>query len=163
MKDLTVKLRSEVHVPFILAGKSLIECFSARSGESIVYQITKHKGNKILWFVSVQFRKPPTHDDPLKRVKFAYIGTIFNNRMFCHTRNSKVAPDSRAFRIFQGIWKHLMSMTLPDFIEIKHMGRCGRCGYRLTDPVSQERGFGPHCWEIVKDEVDDPKEEVSHV
>ena len=25
-------------------------------------------------------------------------------------------------------------------------GRCRKCGRKLTDPISRERGFGPECW-----------------
>jgi len=35
---------------------------------------------------------------------------------------------------------------LPEGYSIRHEGKCARCGRRLTDPVSIERGFGPECW-----------------
>lgn len=31
--------------------------------------------------------------------------------------------------------------------EVKHAGKCGRCGRLLTDPESLERGIGPVCWQ----------------
>ena len=31
---------------------------------------------------------------------------------------------------------------------------CGKCRRKLKNPVSIERGYGPQCWETVKDEND---------
>ena len=27
--------------------------------------------------------------------------------------------------------------------------RCRKCGRKLTDPASRQRGFGPECWEHI--------------
>ena len=36
---------------------------------------------------------------------------------------------------------------LPDGVEFKHAGKCGRCGRTLTTPESIETGLGPICAE----------------
>ena len=36
---------------------------------------------------------------------------------------------------------------LPDGVEFKHAGKCGRCGRTLTTPESIEMGLGPVCAE----------------
>ena len=33
----------------------------------------------------------------------------------------------------------------PEYIEIKHEGKCGRCGRALTHPDSLKTGIGPDC------------------
>ena len=35
---------------------------------------------------------------------------------------------------------------LQSCVHIKHTGRCGICGRRLTDDASVERGFGISCY-----------------
>jgi Family of unknown function (DUF6011) len=32
-------------------------------------------------------------------------------------------------------------------LQIRGVRACGRCGRRLTNPLSLERGIGPECWE----------------
>lgn len=34
--------------------------------------------------------------------------------------------------------------------EARVADRCRRCGARLSDPASRERGYGPCCWEQVR-------------
>ena len=29
----------------------------------------------------------------------------------------------------------------------KMVTKCKRCGHKLTDPISVERGYGPTCWQ----------------
>ena len=48
-------------------------------------------------------------------------------------------------KVFNYIVNKLQSNNLPDFIEIYHDGRCGKCGRQLTVPASIETGFGPEC------------------
>lgn len=40
------------------------------------------------------------------------------------------------------IW---LQSSLPQGYDIRHAGRCGRCGRLLTTPESIESGFGPTC------------------
>lgn len=37
-------------------------------------------------------------------------------------------------------------------------GRCRKCGRKLIDPLSMERGYGPKCW----DKVEGAKASSSH-
>lgn len=37
--------------------------------------------------------------------------------------------------------------------EIKPVGKCSRCGRKLTDPVSVRRGMGPVCWSACNGDV----------
>jgi hypothetical protein len=157
MSTTAMELKSEVHVPFITAGKALVEFSSLRKEFKVIYQITKHE-EKDLWFVSVQFRFPATEDEPFGKIKFAYVGAIFEDLVFRHTKRSKVSPTSKAFLGFKFVWDALVAKNLPDYVAIKHLGRCGRCGRRLSDPKSMERGFGPHCWKFVNEE--DPELEA---
>lgn len=33
------------------------------------------------------------------------------------------------------------------------MVRCARCGRLLEDPKSIDRGYGPYCWALLKNEI----------
>ena len=143
------KLRSEVHIPFILAGKALIKFTSLMNGFSATYLIVKHKKEK-LWFVFVEWHEPDKETRSGHKTRFSYIGTIFSNMSFQHTSRSKVSPSSDAFKGFKAPWKYLLNKCMPNGIQVEHLGRCGRCGRRLKDPKSLDRGFGPHCWKKIQ-------------
>jgi hypothetical protein len=34
------------------------------------------------------------------------------------------------------------------------MVKCGKCGRKLTNPISVRRGIGPICWEKIEKEVE---------
>lgn len=43
-------------------------------------------------------------------------------------------------------------MTIPVPTDDRPAPTCGRCGRRLTDPTSAERGYGLMCWKVVQGE-----------
>jgi hypothetical protein len=47
--------------------------------------------------------------------------------------------------VFQYVINKLKLKNLPDFIEVWHEGKCGKCGRTLTVPSSIESGIGPEC------------------
>lgn len=49
-----------------------------------------------------------------------------------------------ALRIIAG------KQSLPENYSIRHAGKCGRCGRKLTDPTSIASGIGPDCAEMMK-------------
>ena len=81
--------------------------------------------------------------------RWIYIGGLYNNGTFLRrTRNSSVGATSPSFKGAV----YLVKMMNHDFdtpMVIQHEGVCSRCGRRLTDPVSIERGIGPRCYKFV--------------
>ncbi len=146
-------IKSDVHLPFMLAGNALFKVYSSRTNTSVIYQITSSKDTD-LWFVSVQYEYNNTAD-VFNTIKFAYIGTITGRLNFKHTKGSKVASTSKTFKGFAWLWECVTSNKLPDFIHISHMTRCAKCGRRLKTPESIARGFGPSCWKSVSKKVKD--------
>lgn len=43
------------------------------------------------------------------------------------------------------LWKIQQGKGLPEGYEIRHAGRCCRCGRTLTVPTSIDQGLGPYC------------------
>jgi len=119
---------------FIKAGKSLFTVVNEKTGNRFTYKVVRSKDNPI-WFVKVL---NGSNNDS----NYLYIGAIKENS-FGLTKNSKVKPDAKSFKVFDWIWHHATS--LPENIKFYHEGRCGRCGRTLTVPESIESGFGPEC------------------
>lgn len=66
------------------------------------------------------------------------------------TKASRFGVESPIVKIGQwalrAIWQvHGGTYRLPDGYDIKHVGKCGKCGRTLTTPESLDTGFGPEC------------------
>jgi len=120
-------------VEFILAGKSLFTLLNSKSGNRFTFKVKKHKVDDV-YFVSVL-----TNPDV-----YQFLG-IIKNQKFTHSKSSKISKDAQSFRVFDYVFFNLCKGTLPEFIEIWHEGKCGKCGRTLTVPLSIETGFGPEC------------------
>ncbi len=76
------------------------------------------------------------------------------------TKGSKFAEGSQ--QVIRGRWliDHIVNgKQIPDHLEIRHSGKCGRCGRTLTTPESLDRGIGPECWGIMHPHYSDESEE----
>lgn len=52
-------------------------------------------------------------------------------------------------KVFSWYHKHILADTLPHFISTIHFDRCCRCGAKLRNEKSIERGFGDECASII--------------
>jgi hypothetical protein len=127
------QISHEKAIDFILGGKAFVTFQNPSSGNRYTYKVVKHKLDDI-YFVNV-LTGPDTYQ---------FVGSI-KNYVFRHSKNSKIALDSRSVVVFDYVIWHLGMGTLNTSIEIFHDGRCGKCGRQLTDPISVETGLGPHC------------------
>ena len=72
---------------------------------------------------------------------YSYLGMIRDGR-FTLTKASKAgvqAPSVVAFEYFMRV------PVLHPQMQIRHEGRCGKCGRVLTVPESIDAGIGPEC------------------
>lgn len=130
---------------FMLAGKAIFTLRSTRTGQRFTYKIkvadNDNNYEHPLYFVSVLV-------GPDNWTNYRFFGTIKGeNKQFTISNNAKISPDAPSVRGFKWAWEYLDQ--LPDFMEIWHEGKCGRCGRKLTVPESIESGFGPECINMV--------------
>ena len=127
------KLKHEDALKFILGGKSTFTFLNPKTENRFTFKVKKHKVEN-LYFISVL--TGPSD--------YTFVGTIING-VYKHSKKSKIGSDAQSVRVFEYTLNKLKSNNLPEFVEIWHSGACGRCGRKLTTPVSIERGFGPEC------------------
>lgn len=69
------------------------------------------------------------------------------------TGKSKFEQDSYPVkllnRVLARVWCDDHDAYRQHGYETHHEGCCGRCGRRLTTPLSVERGIGPECWKAM--------------
>lgn len=118
---------------FAFAGRAVLTLRSKRTSAHYTYRLCRKPDASIL-FVSL-LTGPEEYN---------YLGTIFPDG-FRLTAKSTMRPDSTPVRAFQYFLRNLSAGTIPEELEVRHEGRCGKCGRPLTHPESIDTGLGPIC------------------
>jgi hypothetical protein len=122
---------------FILAGNAVFTLTSQKSGVSFTYRVKQGEGNSP-HFVSVLTGSNNEED-------YTFLGTVFEGSTYRHGKKSPLQQSAPSAKAFEWFWKHLNQGESPAHCEMRHVGRCGRCGRPLTVPTSIDSGFGPEC------------------
>jgi len=127
---------------FALAGNAILTLRSTKTGAYYTYRIRAPKENGLkdnIRFVSLL--SGPNNS--------TYIGIIRNDE-FTLTRSSKLGRGTKPVAAFEFFTRKVLAKnTIPEGLEVRHEGYCGRCGRRLTVPESIDRGIGPECQRII--------------
>ena len=79
---------------------------------------------------------------------FTYLGVVSHAGMVCLTKGSRMNESSLPVRVanfaLRCVWG-TQTNGLPVGYQIRHEGKCGCCGRKLTTPESLDRGIGPEC------------------
>lgn len=132
---------------FSLAGKATVTIESLKTGAHYTFQINKADDGEV-WFVSVL-------SGPSNETDFTYMGILFgtaqktwfghNGTEFRLTKKSRYTDDATCVRGFRFFWRFIEAGVMPQDMQVRHSGHCGRCGRTLTTPESLDRGIGPEC------------------
>ncbi len=102
-----------------------------------VYVLSGRDNNSNYYYLGFIFK-----DTGVFRVRKSFQNTE-HNTLF----QSKALPES--ILGFGWLYKHIHHTELIDQkVILWHEGRCARCGRRLTDPLSIERGLGAECYSL---------------
>jgi hypothetical protein len=118
---------------FALAGNAYLTLSSRRTGAHYTFRIAASSSGEVHFVSSLV---GPDH--------YEYVATIFNRQELRLTRKSP-SPEYLPFRAFRYAWEWANQGIIPSDLEVRHEGRCGRCGRQLTHPDSIDRGIGPEC------------------
>jgi len=124
---------------FITAGKAIFTVLNTETTNRYTFRVTKKENDNgsFVFFVSVL-------TGPCNESNYSYIGMLTQDGVFRWTRGSSVHTSALSFKAFAWVWANV-DAVMPAKIEIRHEGRCGRCGRKLTTPQSIDAGFGPEC------------------
>lgn len=126
---------------FVTAGHAIFTV-SNPTGEHFTYRVSAPRDfneESPVWFLSVL-------TGPNNQSDYTYAGLLFETGAIRQTKGSKIGPDAKSWKVAAWALKQVWEgNTLPAGYDIKHEGRCGKCGRPLTDPVSIETGLGPIC------------------
>lgn len=130
---------------FILAGRAVFTLSGKAS--RFTYRVNRKDaepgsryGNQPTFFVSLLNGPDNTSD-------YRYVGILDPATGHVRlTRNSKVGLDAPSVKALHwALPKIWAKAPMPPAFQIRHEGKCGRCGRALTVPESIDTGFGPEC------------------
>lgn len=141
-------IKYDMALQFMYGGNAEFIIENIVSKNRFFYKITKSEGNDDLFFVKV---KKPSEDitDNHNRESIIYAGYIVRNRngyIFKQGKKGKVANLDITIKALMYTTDCLFNKKINKCIVIKHVGKCGVCGKRLTDDESIKRGFGIYCY-----------------
>jgi hypothetical protein len=96
------------------------------------------------WFVNLLAGPDNTQDyQPVGKlnVETGAIALVRSTRF-----TDKSWPVRLVRRVLVAIWEGRGQDVESAGFFLRHEGKCGRCGRRLTTPDSIDRGIGPECW-----------------
>lgn len=64
---------------------------------------------------------------------------------FRQTAKAKITAEAPSVKGFVFFWNAIAAGKMPCSMTVRHEGKCGRCGRKLTVPESIDRGIGPEC------------------
>lgn len=126
---------------FILAGNAVFTLTSLASGDHYTFRVSQAKDEhgtpQERWFAEVE----TGYRD------FRYLGMVDQATGVRRTKATRYSDDAGCMKALRWFLRAALGGHLPDKVEVRHEGRCGRCGRELTEPTSIDRGIGPDCWE----------------
>lgn len=131
------KLNIDKALDFIFGGNSTFTALNTKSENRFTFKVKKHKKDDI-FFISA-----------LVGSSYEFVGS-YKEDIFKYSFRSRISDKSQSIQVFKYIIAKLNNKNLPDYIEIWHSGRCGKCGKELTTPESISIGFGPVCKRFTK-------------
>lgn len=131
---------------FVLAGNAVFTISSTATGAYYTFKVQNVKDNP-----QTDSRSADSRYVNILGAggDFIYFGML-NGTEFRLTKKSRMKDDSLSVRAFRFFCRKVLATTrpaLPNGLEVRHEGRCGRCGRPLTVPSSIDLGIGPDCAE----------------
>lgn len=129
---------------FVTAGRAL---FTVETPEShYTFKVTKKEATEQYseaFFVQMLTGPENTSD-------YTYIGMLNPNSGEVRlTKKSKMTKETFAFRLLNRMLNRVWQDAHEDYqkhgYDIRHSGKCGKCGRTLTVPASLDSGIGPEC------------------
>jgi hypothetical protein len=140
---------------FALGGNAILTVSSAKTGARYTFQISAPKEDgkrapiRALRFVSL-LSGPDNNADYTYLGSIKGIPTLETGPTFMLTAKSRMNADSAPVKAAKYLCDRVLrhpEAALPEGLQIRHEGKCGCCGRKLTVPESIDRGIGPECWE----------------
>lgn len=137
------KIEQDKALQFILAGKCEFVLHSTKTGEDFKFAMTKQQTkedeNKYIYFLNTMHGYEKTYagvvwfDDKAQEFKFS------------QGKKGQIDNKNLSIRSLIFVLNKLLKEETVQYLDVFHVGRCGKCGKKLTTPESILTGLGPTC------------------
>ena len=130
---------------FMTAGKAEFVLHSTKTNQdfkfSLTRQETKDKEDKEKYIYFLNYLHG--HDK-------TYAGVVWfkdetQEFIFSTGKNGKMSPNALEIRSLIFVMNKLYREETVQYLDVFHVGKCGKCGKKLTTPESILTGLGPTC------------------
>lgn len=130
---------------FMTAGRAIFTVSNPR-GERYTYKVKRElKAIRGDIFTALLLVGPDNESS------YSKVCRLYGREMKVGWRGGMFPPESKPFKVFAWLVRLLdAGKQPPPGYEIRHAGRCGKCGRLLTVPESIESGIGPECSKKMK-------------
>lgn len=130
---------------FVTAGKAIFTV-SNPTGRHYTYKISAkadtRKPGAFVYFVSLLTGCDNVND-------YTYLGLLDVQTaavVLTKASRARFTDDTESVKVIRWALRQVFAgRELPAGYELRHAGRCGRCGRLLTTPESIDNGIGPEC------------------
>ena len=120
---------------FVIAGNATFTV-SNNKGEHFTYKVQSPNKKGEIFFAKV-LSSPDN---------YSYMGVLNPDTCKVHKGSKGMNQNTKSVKVLEWALNVINGKsTLPKGYDIQHSGTCGRCGRKLTDPVSIKCGLGPTC------------------
>lgn len=128
---------------FMLAGKAEFILHSTKTNDDFKFELTKKESredkDKFIYFLNV-----------LNGYEKTYAGVVwFDNKTqefkFSQGKKGNISPTEISIRSLMFVLNKLLRKEIVQYLDVFHVGKCGKCGKKLTTPESILTGLGPVC------------------
>ena len=126
---------------FMRAGKAIFTIESEKTGRHFTYRVSRPAASP---GVSVPPLFVALLTGPDNTANYTYAGVLEAGQVRL-TRGSKLTAESVGLKAINYVLGHVAAGRMPPSTTIRHEGKCGCCGRKLTVPSSIDAGIGPEC------------------
>lgn len=134
---------------FIFGGRARFTLTSKATGKSFTFKMDAPKDRESNQFSSsIRFVKVLDGPNNAWDGDWRFLGFVQcdeNEPTSCLIAGKSGLPDAPSFKALSWALAHLGRGNIPEGLEIRHEGKCCRCGRSLTVPSSIDTGIGPEC------------------
>jgi hypothetical protein len=125
---------------FFLGGNATFTVESGKTGRHMTFKI-RQPDERAPFLLSAMTGTDNTRHFTYMGKLDAMTGTIIP------TKGTKLGTESEQWKVASwALGKVWQGQNPVGQSKIRHEGKCGCCGRKLTTPESLDRGIGPECW-----------------
>jgi hypothetical protein len=128
---------------FATAGNATFTVSNLTTGNRFTFRVKQSKNPSAKHLRFVQVLTGNNNEN-----SYEFLGTLFpsvTGFYYAHGKRSRITSEAPSAKCFAWLWRYVDELAAFPQVQIRHAGKCCRCGRKLTVPNSVLSGVGPEC------------------